>query len=67
MTGEETIKILKEYQKTHPETAHYVVGPDLSKRLTDEKCAEVIKKIKTRFPNIEKNMIIYNEIINAEN
>ena len=53
MTGEEVIQRLREYQKTHPEIAHYVVGPDLSKRLTDEKCAEIIRKIKNRFPNID--------------
>ena len=53
MTGEEVIQRLREYQKTHPETAHYVVGPDLSKKMTTEMRNKLIETIKNRFPNID--------------
>ena len=67
MTGEETKRILREYQKTHPETAHYVVGPDMTRGLTKEKCDELLKIIKTRFPDSEQNLIAYVEKLNTEN
>ena len=66
MTGDETIKILKEYQKTHPETAHYKIGPDTSKGFTKEICEEILDMIHTRFPDSRK-IITYNGKLNRNN
>ena len=66
MTGEETIKILKEYQKTHPETANFIVGPDLSKKMTPEMRNKLIETIKKKFPNLEENVLIYEKNLNSD-
>ena len=67
MTSEETKKILREYQKTHPETANYKIGPDTSRGFTKEIRDEILEMIHTRFPESEKKLIAYAETLNTKN